>query len=219
MGAIKSPMRRCIASGNVVPTDRLIRFVVGPNDELVPDLEGRLPGRGLWVSAAAPALAQAVSKDLFSKSARRRVRLADDLIDRVERLLVKRCQSQLGLARRGGAVVLGFEKVRSMIRAGDAAVLITASDASADGRIKLARLDAALERVHILNRDELSLAVGRENVVHAALARGRLAAQFVSDGRRLAGFRLALAGTTASLPTAMNVVSTTKTLSENARHE
>jgi predicted RNA-binding protein YlxR (DUF448 family) len=184
-----TPLRRCIDSGETVPTNELIRFVVGPEDELVPDIEGGLPGRGLWVTSTTPALARAVSRDLFSKTSRRRVRTPSDLIARVERLLVRQCQSRLGLARRAGVMVVGFEKVRSMIRAGDAAVLVAASDAGADGRAKLMGLGLSLAHVQILSREELSLAVGRENVVHAALARNRLAVQFVSDTKRLAGIR------------------------------
>ena len=189
MDSNKPPLRRCIDSGKVVPTSELIRFVVGPDDELVPDIEGGLPGRGLWVTSTTSALARAVGRDLFSKSSRRRVRTPNDLIAKVEWLLVQRCQSRLGLARRAGVMTVGFEKVRAMIRAGEAAVLVAASDAAPDGRTKLIGLGAPLPHVQILSREELSLAVGRENVVHAALARNRLAIQFVSDAKRLAGIR------------------------------
>ena len=190
MGPTTTPLRRCIESGETVSTDDLIRFVVGPSDELVPDLEGGLPGRGLWVRSSSSALTRAISRDLFSKASRRRVHVADDLIVQVERLLVQRCQSRLGLARRAGVMTIGFEKVRSVIRSGLAAILVSAADAGEDGRAKLIGLGPALTHVQILSREELSLAVGRENVVHAALARSRLATQFVSDTKRLAGVRL-----------------------------
>ena len=215
MGATQTPVRRCIADGRILPTVDLIRFVVGPNDEIVPDIDGRLPGRGLWVSATKHALATAINKELFSRAARRRVAIPDGLIRRVEDLLIGRCQSRLGLARRAGGLVLGFEKVRAMIRRGEAAVLIGASDAGADGRSKVSGLDPSLERVSIFTREELSLAVGRENVVHAALARGRLATTFVADSKRLAGFRLEDV-VSATPHGAASPVNATRLLSENA---
>ncbi len=189
MGKNRVSRRRCVASGEVLSTDRLVRFVVGPDGEIVPDIEAALPGRGLWVTASANAMERATDKDLFSKAARCKVRIPDHLAARVTARLVVRCQSLLGLARRAGTLTVGFEKVRAQIDAGNATVLVQAADASPHGTAKLDRLAAALDRVTILTREELSLAVGRENVVHAALARGRLANRFVIDAARLVGLR------------------------------
>ena len=161
-----------------------------------------------------PVLTRPVRKDLFSRTSRRQIRTPDDLVVQVERLLAKRCQALLGLARRAGALVIGFHKVRGVIAGHDAKVLISASDAGADGIAKLVGLDSSLVHVQILTREELSLAVGRENVVHAALTRGRLAAQFVSDINRLAGIRQGSAALNA-MGAATTGKSETRSLSEN----
>lgn len=189
MGADEGPRRRCLVSGEVLATERMIRFVVDPGGEIVADIEAVLPGRGLWVTASSGALERAAERDLFSRAARRKVGIPDRLAAGVAARLLGRCQSLLGLARRAGTLTVGFEKVRAEIARGRAAVLVQAADASPHGIAKLDRRIAALRRVAILTRAELSLAVGRENVVHAALARGRLANRFVVDAGRLAGLR------------------------------
>ena len=189
MGADEGPRRRCLVSGEVLATERMIRFVVDPGGEIVADIEAALPGRGLWVTASSGALERAAERDLFSRAARRKVGIPDRLAAGVAARLLGRCQSLLGLARRAGTLTVGFEKVRAEIARSRVAVLVQAADASPHGTAKLDRRIAALSRVTILTRAELSLAVGRENVVHAALARGRLANRFVVDAGRLAGLR------------------------------
>ena len=189
MGADEGPRRRCVVSGEVLATERMIRFVVDPGGEIVADIEAALPGRGLWVTASSGAVERAAERDLFSRAARRKVGVPDRLAAGVAASLLARCQSLLGLARRAGTLTVGFEKVRAEIARGRAAVLVQAADASPHGTAKLDRRVVALRRVTILTRAELSLAVGRENVVHAALARGRLANRFVVDAGRLAGLR------------------------------
>ena len=189
MGADEAPRRRCLVSGEVLARERMIRFVVDPGGEIVADIEAALPGRGLWVTASSGALERAAERDLFSRAARRKVRIPDRLAAAVADRLLGRCQSLLGLARRAGTLTVGFEKVRAEIARGRTAVLVQAADASPHGTAKLERGVAAPRRVTVLTRAELSLAVGRENVVHAALARGRLANRFVVDAGRLAGLR------------------------------
>jgi len=189
MGADEGPRRRCLVSGEALATERMIRFVVDPGGEIVADIEAALPGRGLWVTASSGALERAAARDLFSRAVRRKVRIPDGLAAGVAARLLGRCQSLLGLARRAGTLAVGFEKVRAEMARGRAAVLVQAADASPHGTAKLDRRVAALRRVTVLTRAELSLAVGRENVVHAALARGRLANRFVIDAGRLAGLR------------------------------
>lgn len=187
--ALDSAVRRCLASGEVVDKARLVRFVVGPDDAVVPDVEGKLPGRGMWVSARREAVDRAVAKRLFSRAAKRTVAAPSDLADTVETLLVRRCLSFLGLAVRAGEAVAGFEKVRDQLRKPHVAVLLSACDGAADGREKLARLTNGVPVVELFSRAELSLAIGRENVVHAALRRGGLADRFVVEAARLSGFR------------------------------
>lgn len=135
----------------------------------------------------------AVRKKLFARAARDTVIVDDGLSDRIESLLVRRCVGCLGLARRAGQLVLGFERVRAALDDGNARVLIVASDAGPHGRSKLAPRfdDNAPVRVELLTRQELSLALGKGNVVHAALLSGGLATRFQLESTRLAGFRRA----------------------------
>jgi predicted RNA-binding protein YlxR (DUF448 family) len=187
--------RRCIATGEVRPVEELVRFVVGPEGDIVPDIAAELPGRGLWVTADAAILARAIAKNDFAKAAKTKVKVAPDLAARVEKRLVGRMQSDLGLARRAGQLVLGFDNV--LRRLNDKApprLLVEAQDGAADGRKKLAGSAAArglrVETIDCLTRAELSLALGRENVIHAAVKPGPLAERLILDSVRLRGFRV-----------------------------
>ena len=187
--------RRCIATGEVRPVEELVRFVVGPEGDIVPDIAAELPGRGLWVTADAAILARAIAKNDFAKAAKTKVKVAPDLAARVEKRLVGRMQSDLGLARRAGQLVLGFDNV--LRRLNDKAppqLLVEARDGAPDGRKKLAGSAAArglrVETIDWLTRAELSLALGRENVIHAAVNPGPLAERLISDSARLKGFRV-----------------------------
>ncbi len=182
-------LRKCIATGDVKPTSGMLRFVIGPEGGLVPDLGGKLPGRGIWLTSSRTALERAMAKRLFARAARRPAAVDPDLADAVEDLLARRCLDLLGLARRAGGLVTGFEKVKAMLRDGRAAILIEASDAARHGRAKLCRLADGATVIEIFAAAELSLALGHENVVHAALAPGRLADRLLAECRRLGGFR------------------------------
>jgi predicted RNA-binding protein YlxR (DUF448 family) len=167
----------------------MLRFVVGPDNRIVPDVGRKLPGRGLWIGADRKAIARAVKKNLFGRAAKAAVTVEADLADQVERLLSRRSLDLLGLARRAGQVVTGFETVREALTAGHVKVLITAADAAAGGMAKLRPLAGAALVVDLFTVGELSLALGRENVVHAAVNRGPLADRFAAEVTRLAGFR------------------------------
>jgi uncharacterized protein len=178
----------------VRPKLELLRCVVAPDGSLVPDLAGKLPGRGLWLTARRDIVATALAKRLFARAARRPVVVDDDLADRIELLLAARCRDEIGLARRAGQAVMGFAKVETALRAaGGAAVLLAASDGALDGRGKLKALAPALPVVEVLTGAELGAAFGREHVVHAALKPGRLADALLVDAARIAGFRAAAA--------------------------
>ncbi len=155
----------------------------------MPDIEGKLPGRGLWVCARREAVELAVRKGAFARAAKQAVKVSPDLADQIERLLARRCINLVGLCRRAGLAVAGFVKVEERLVAGRVAVLVQAADASPDGKAKLARLARGIERVEILSSAELGLALGRENVVHAALSPGGLTSSFLAEAQRLAGFR------------------------------
>jgi predicted RNA-binding protein YlxR (DUF448 family) len=186
--------RRCIVSGEVLSEDRLIRFAVSPDGDVTPDVAAILPGRGIWVGADAAAIGVAVKKNLFAKAAKAPVKTAPDLAVRVEALLVARMTADLGLARRSGAIALGFDTVlRAIQSAPPPALLVEAADGSADGKRKLFGAAHAqglkIETIECLTSAEISLAVGRENVIHAALKSGRLQERLSFDARRLRGFR------------------------------
>lgn len=181
--------RRCIATGAVGPAAARIRFVRDPAGQVVPDLAGRLPGRGAWVVADRAALDRAVTRRLFARAFRAESAAAADLADQVEALLARRCVDLLGLARRAGQAVAGFGKVEGWARAGRIGLLLTAQEGAEDGRRRLYGLAAGAARVGVLTAAELGLAFGRESVVHAALAQGRLADRLLAESRRLAGFR------------------------------
>ena len=186
---VATPTRRCIVSGEVSETGALVRFVVDPEGTVVPDVAGDLPGRGMWLSSRREVLDTARTKGLFARAARMRVSVDEGLADLTERLLARRSLDTLGLARRAGRAVVGFQKVRALLGSGEAAVLIAARDAATDGKAKLRRVGAAVPEVTLFTVAELSLALGRENVVHAALSPSKLANRFLIETARLAGFR------------------------------
>jgi len=185
----EGPLRRCLVSGVVRPKAALLRCVVDPGGRLVPDVAGKLPGRGLWLTARRDIVTMAVAKRLFARAAKAPVTVEAGLEDRIEAQLAGRCRDLLGLARRAGQGVAGFVKVKAALGAGEVAVLVAAIDGAADGRDKLAGLAPGLPLVACLTGAELGQAFGREHVVHAALKPGRLAETFLMEARRLAGFR------------------------------
>jgi predicted RNA-binding protein YlxR (DUF448 family) len=185
----RGPMRRCIASGQSRPKETMLRFVAGPEGALVPDLEERLPGRGLWVAADRQALERAVARRLFSRAARQPLEVPADLAPVVEQGLVRRIVELLALARRAGQAVTGFEKVRGWLKDGTAVALLAASDGGADGRTKLRAAAAGRPVVEVLTAGELGRAFGRDIAVHGALARGGLASRILIEAGRLSGFR------------------------------
>jgi hypothetical protein len=181
--------RRCLVTREVKGRDQMIRFVLDPTGQVVPDVDGRLPGRGMWLSAERNVLNRAVGANLFARAARAPARVEPNLAEQVERLLVARALDCLGLARRAGQVAVGFEQVRACLRSARAAVLVAAVDSAPDGRGKLRRLAPDLPVVTAFSKAELGAALGREGLVHVAVAPGRLAQRLLCYTRRLAGFR------------------------------
>lgn len=184
--------RRCIVTGEVLPDAQLVRFVVGPEGSVIPDIAAKLPGRGLWVKADGASLALAMRKNAFSRAAGASVSVSSDLGERTARQLVQRMLSDIGLACRGGQVVFGYENVvRAFGAKAPPQLLLEASDGSPEGRRKiLSAARASGVEPAILDcfaSRELSLALGRENVVHAAVKSGRLAERLIVDAGRLSG--------------------------------
>jgi uncharacterized protein len=171
------------------PKDQLLRFVVGPDGDLVPDLDERLPGRGLWLSGERDMVNTACGKGLFARAARQKVGLPEDLAGRVDSLIVRRCLDLIGLARRAGEVVAGFEKTKARLREGRGGVLLEASDGAADGRGKIRALAPDLAVVDLFSAEDLGRALGRDNAVHGVIDRGRLADRLMRESDRLMAFR------------------------------
>ena len=188
-----SRQRRDLVTGEVLVEDRLIRFVAGPEGAVVPDLARKLPGRGLWVAADRASVQTAARKGLFARSAKAKLTPSPDLADQVDDLLARRVLDGLGLAKRAGDLVSGFEKVAAALSAGRVAWLIEASDGAADGRRKImaaARKSPKSPQVMgVYGAVELGLALGRENVIHTAFLAGRGADRWTFDVLRLSGFR------------------------------
>lgn len=182
------PERKCIATGEVQPKHGLIRFVVGPDNMIVPDLLEKLPGRGIWVSSDRAALEIAVGKKLFARAAKQPVTLPDDLVNLIEAALVNRVTSLLAMARKSGDAVAGYEKVKDWLSKDQADVLIQASDGSERGKNKLSTPYQG-SFIGWLTSNELGLAFGRETVIHAALGTGGLCKRVVEEAARLQGLR------------------------------
>ncbi|QGY00103.1 RNA-binding protein [Roseovarius faecimaris] len=183
------PERKCIATGEVRPASGLIRFVVGPDGQVVPDLAGKLPGRGIWVCSTPEALTKAAGKGLFARAARQPVTVPDDLAALVEAQLSRRVIDLISLARKGGNAVAGYEKVKSWLQMEEARVLIQASDGSERGKSKLSTPYGG-KFIGWLTADELGRAFGKQTTIHAALGAGGLSQRVVEEAARLKAFRV-----------------------------
>ena len=206
-------MRMCAVTREVRPIGELIRFVVSPQGEVIPDLKRKLPGRGLWVSASRRTVAEAVRRNQFSKGFKRDIRAAATLPADTEALLVRSATDALAMVAKAGQVVSGFSKVEGALREGQAQALIHASDGAADG---IRKLDAIVRQKHgnpgesqesstesstesptgfpivnVLTSEELDLALGRSNVIHAALLAGPASKTFLSRCQILVRYRMA----------------------------
>jgi uncharacterized protein len=186
------PQRTCIATGETGAPERMIRFVVGPEGDVVPDLARRLPGRGLWVKAERAAVERAVAKNLFARAARASVKPASDLAERVERLLLERALADLSRARRAGRAVAGFVKVEQMVGQRRAGLLVVADEADGDGLGKLKATGLPIARLG--DAAALGGIFGREQAVYVAVARDDAGGAFIerieAGAARWRGYRL-----------------------------
>ena len=190
--------RLCVATRTVRPVDDLIRFVVGPDGEAVPDIKCRLPGRGVWVTASQDALADAIARKAFARGFKRDVRLPADLAARTEQLLAQAVIDALAMAGKSGLVAAGFSKAAAALEHEGVIALLHAVEASPDG---IRKLDALAVRkgaeqgvgpppvIEFLTSAQLDLALGRSNVIHAALLAGPASDTFLSRARRLQRYR------------------------------
>ena len=200
----QAPERLCVATRTVRPVGDMIRFVVGPDGSAVPDLKQKLPGRGVWVTATQDALADAVKRKVFARGFKRDVRLPADLVGQTERLLERAVVDALAIAAKAGLVAAGFTRVETALRREDVVALLHAAEASPDGipKLEAARRrrgpDDAIAVVLALTSAQLDLALGRPNVVHAALLAGPSSSTFLARLRRLERFRTGDRSTTAA---------------------
>jgi len=182
----RGPLRRCIVTRESLPKEAMIRFVLDPARTLVPDLAGRLPGRGMWLSARADVLERATQRGAFARAARGTVHLPPDLRAQIEDGLRRRVRDLIGFARRGGQAVCGREAVREWLRAGRVGLLVEASDGSPAERARLLG-GRQLPVVAPLPAEALGGVFGRDHAVHVAIAPGRLADAIAAEVARLAG--------------------------------
>jgi uncharacterized protein len=195
--AASASERTCVATRVTLAPDGLIRFVVGPEAALVPDLRRKLPGRGVWVALSRDAVLEAIRRKAFERSLKTKVSVPALLADEIDALMVRDCVQSLSMANKAGLVTTGFAKVESQIGAKRVAALIEASDGAEDGKRKIAQ---AIRRAHGDNApdvhvvtsfegSDLELALGRVHVIHAALARGPATEGFLHRWRRLVCYR------------------------------
>lgn len=181
-------VRQCIVTRELLPKQQLIRFVLDPNATVTPDLACKLPGRGIWVKADMASVAQAVAKQLFSRAAKRQVKIPEGLAGRVEQLLAKRALDALAMTRKTGNLVAGYEKVRSCLESGRAACLLHADDAGEDGAKSLNAKAQGLPVFTCFSREQLGQVTARDNATHIALTESGMTAFFIREARRFTGF-------------------------------
>ncbi len=204
--------RKCLVTKEVYSSSELIRFVCGPDGNIIPDVAAKLPGRGCWLYAKREILERAIEKKIFlrfgyqilkaaksskadieeldeSEDKEEKVRVDKNLPDLVEELLLKRCLDYLGLANRAGKMLSGFEKVRAALKGGKSAVLITASDGAINGRNKMCQGLDNLRVIDMFSRNDLSKATGLENAVHLALLPSGISKSLLCEFSRYGRFK------------------------------
>jgi predicted RNA-binding protein YlxR (DUF448 family) len=188
-------VRRCVVTRALRPKDELIRFVLSPDGEVAPDLKEKLPGRGVWLTAAHDTVAEALKRNAFARTLKQEARAPQGLDAQIDKLLSEAAISALSLANKTGEVVFGYAKVEEAIAKGRVVGLIHARETAEDGRRKLgAKLrgkkgGTSLPAVRVFTVDELGLASGRTNVIHAALIQGGAALKVLAAASRLERYR------------------------------
>lgn len=188
----RGPLRRCAVTRVQSSPEKLLRFAVAPDGRLMPDLSGRLPGRGIWLLPRRDVLEKATAKKVFSRAANAPVIVPDDLAELVAAGLRLRCLEALSMARRGGYAVCGQYKVRALLEKGEADILMQAQDAADGGKRRLAALGSGVnEKLWVdesFSAEELGQPFARSSAVHVAVAQSGMAAKLLGDLRRLKSF-------------------------------
>jgi uncharacterized protein len=191
------PERTCILTRITRQPEDLIRFALSPDGEATPDLRRKLPGRGAWLTADRKSVEEAMKKRLFARAFKAEVKPADGLADLIDRLMEQDALAALSLANKAGVVTLGFMKVEAAITARKVAVLLAANDAAEDGLRKMRQVvsrnsaeTSPLPSISLFSTAQLSLCLGRENVIHGALSGAAVSDRFVEKCRRLMRYRV-----------------------------
>ncbi len=198
-GQTADTVRRCALTRAHRPKDALIRFVLGPDGAVVPDLKEKLPGRGVWVTAAQDAVAEAVKRKAFSRALKTEAKAPKELAGQVDKLLAEAALGALAMANKAGEVVFGHAKIEEALAKGRVIALVHASDAAQDGCRKLdgkalsVTAGRGIPAIRVFSADELGLASGRSNVIHAALIQGGAARKFLAAASRVERYRKGLA--------------------------
>jgi uncharacterized protein len=188
-------LRRCAVTRAQRPKDALIRFVLGPDGTIVPDLKEKLPGRGVWITAAYDKVAEAVKRKAFGRALKTEAKAPAELTSQVDALLAEAALRALGMANKAGQIVFGSSKVEEALAKGRVPALLHAADAAEDGCRKLdgkarsATDGVGIPAIRTFTADELSLASGRANVIHAALIQGGAARNFLAAASRVERYR------------------------------
>ncbi len=190
------PERTCIVTRTKGAPQDMIRFVLGPDLMVVPDIRHKLPGRGVWVTARADKVAEAVKRQAFARGFKVKAVASAQLVDELDALLRQDCQQFLSLVNKAGLLITGFAKVEAAVESGRVVGLIHAIDAGSDGVRKLGQTlrrgfgeDDLPPQIKLFTGDELDLALGRTNVIHAALIAGTASEAFITRCRRLIAYR------------------------------
>ncbi|MFN3658286.1 MAG: RNA-binding protein [Pseudolabrys sp.] len=189
--------RSCALTRALLPVSEMIRFVLGPDGAVVPDVKRKLPGRGVWITATREAIAEAVKRNVFARSFKRNLRVGGDLADEAERMLERAALDALAIAGKAGLVAAGFAKAEAALARDEAVALLHAHDGSPDGRRKLEAVrhrktegnGAEIAIIDAFSGEQLDLALNRPNVVHAALLPGPGSETFLARATRLMRFR------------------------------
>ena len=194
----KGHERKCVATNKVEDTAKMIRYVLSPDGDVTPDIMGKLPGRGVWVTAHRDQLAKAIKTGGFARGFKSKIKVGADLEELVQRLLARRLLGLLAMARKSGHIAIGYDQVKAAAGSGKIAWRIEAREGASDGRGKIRTLAKAvameLEQpvpkvMGCFSGAELAEALGRDTVVHLSLPPGKLAKAFTADAARFRGFR------------------------------
>ncbi len=193
--SVPGAQRFCAVTSAVKPIEEMIRFVIDPSGAVVPDLKRRLPGRGIWITATRQALETAIARKAFARGFKRDVRAGPDLVDSTEHLLEQAALDALAICLKAGRLAIGFAKTEAALAGATAVALLRAPEASPDGVKKLAGalhrspVEGEIAVIKAFTSAQLDLALGRSNVIHAALLAGPESDTFLARTTRLDRFR------------------------------